>query len=278
MYSNYTDEALITMLMENPSDSTVLETLTNRFRPTILGEALKYRAQLPYDTDDYLQEGRITLWQIAVRKNYKTGNFRNYFISAIRFHYYNLFRAYVLKNMIRIGGYEDIRGNTYEILVESDYVKTYREKQREASRKKQERKKELERAERERLGIPEPTKRSKLSEEELIARRRARSLAYYHAHADEMNQRAKDKRKAKAEERAAEKALEKAVRETERLAKKAAEKARKAAEREAKKAEREARKAAEKARKAAEREARKAAEREAKKAEKLALKAAACPV
>ena len=256
MYSNYNDEALITMLMEDPSNSAILETLTNRFRPTILGEALKYRAQLPYDTDDYLQEGRITLWQIAVRKNYKTGNFRNYFISAIRFHYYNLFRAYVLKNMIRIGGYEDIRGNTYEILVESDYVKTYREKQREESRKKQKRKKELERAERERLGIPEPTKRPKLSEEELIARRRARSLAYYHAHADEMNQRAKDKRKAKAEERAAEKALEKAVRETERLAQKAAEKARKAAER----------------------EARKAAEREAKKAEKLALKAAACPV
>ena len=250
MYSNYTDEALITMLMEDPSNSEALETLTQRLRPTILGEALKYHAQLPYDTDDYLQEGRITLWQIAVRKNYKTGNFRNYFISAIRFHYYNLFRAYVLKNMIRIGGYEDIRGNTYEILVESDYVKTYREKQKEVARKSNERKKAREKAEREQLGIPEPTKRPKLSEEELIARRRARSLAYYHAHADEMNQRAKDKRKAKAEERAAEKALEKAVRETERLAQKAAEKARKAAEREARKAERLAQRAREKALKA----------------------------
>ena len=197
MYSNYTDEDLITMLMEDPSNSAILETLTNRFRPTILGEALKYRAQLPYDTDDYLQEGRITLWQIAVRKNYKTGNFRNYFISAIRFHYYNLFRAYVLKNMIRIGGYEDIRGNTYEILVEAEYAKRYREKHREDCKKSLERKKAREKAERERLGIPEPTKRPKFTEEELIARRRARSRAYYYAHADEMNQRAKDKRKAK---------------------------------------------------------------------------------
>ena len=62
MYSNFTDEALITMLMEDTSNSAVLETLTYRLRPVILGEALKYRDQLPYDTDDYLQEGRILLW------------------------------------------------------------------------------------------------------------------------------------------------------------------------------------------------------------------------
>lgn len=198
-YREMTDEAQIQVLMENPSNSAILETLTNRFRPTILGEALKYRAQLPYDTDDYMQEGRITLWQIAVRKNYKTGNFRNYFISAIRFHYYNLFRAYVLKNFVRIGGYEDIRGNTYEILVEAEYAKQYHEKHREECKKSYERKKAREKAERERLGLPEPKKKAKLPEEELIARRRARSLAYYHAHADEMNQRAKDKRKAKRE-------------------------------------------------------------------------------
>jgi len=197
MYSNYTDEALIQLLMENPSDSEALETLAQRLRPTILGEALKYRTQLPFDTDDYMQEGRILLWQIATKRNYKTGSFCNYFISAIRFRYCNLYRDYVLKNFIRIGGYEDIRGNTYEILVEAEYAKRCREKHRENCKKSNERKKARKKAERERLGIPEPAKRPMLSEEELIARRRARSLAYYYAHADEMNQRAKDKRNEK---------------------------------------------------------------------------------
>ena len=220
-YREMSNEALITILMENPSNSEALETLTRRLRPTILGEALKYRTQLPYDTDDYMQEGRILIWQIADKKNYKTGNFHNYFISAIRFRYYNLYRDFVLKNLIRIGGYEDCRGNTYEILVEAEYAKQYREKHREDCKKSNERKKAKKAAERERLGLPEPQKRPKLSEEELIARRRARSLAYYHAHAEEMNQRAKEKRKAKREAREAEKALAKAVKETERLALKA---------------------------------------------------------
>ena len=220
-YREMSDEALIQVLMENPNNSDALETLTQRLRPTILGEALKYRTQLPYDTDDYMQEGRILIWQIADKKNYKTGNFHNYFISAIRFRYYNLYRDFVLKNLIRIGGYEDCRGNTYEILVEAEYAKQYREKHREDCKKANERKKAKKAAERERLGLPEPQKRPKLSEEELIARRRARSLAYYHAHAEEMNQRAKEKRKAKREAREAEKALAKAVRETEKLALKA---------------------------------------------------------
>ena len=220
-YREMSDEALIQVLMENPNNSDALETLTQRLRPTILGEALKYRTQLPYDTDDYMQEGRILIWQIADKKNYKTGNFHNYFISAIRFRYYNLYRDFVLKNLIRIGGYEDCRGNTYEILVEAEYAKQYREKHREDCKKSNERKKAKKAAERERLGLPEPQKRPKLSEEELIARRRARSLAYYHAHAEEMNQRAKEKRKAKREAREAEKALAKAAKETERLALKA---------------------------------------------------------
>ena len=198
MYREYTDEALITKLMDDPHSTPIYEELVLRLRPTILGEALKYRSQLPFDTDDYLQEGRIVLWQIATKRNFKKGSFKSYFISAIRFRYCNLYRDYVLKNFIRIGGYEDIRGNTYEILVEADYAKRYREKHREDCRKSYERKKAREAAERARLGIPEPSKPPKLTEEELIARRRARSLAYYYAHADEMNQRAKDKRKAKA--------------------------------------------------------------------------------
>ena len=198
MYREYTDEALIQTLMDDLNSTPIYEELIHRFRPTILGEAMKYRSQLPYDTDDYLQEGRIVLWKIATKRNFKMGCFKNYFISAVRFHLRNLYRDYVLKNFIRIGGYEDIRGNTYEILVEADFAKEYRAKHREECRKSYERKKAREAAAREREGIPEPTKPPKLTDEELFARRRARSLAYYHKHAAEMNQKAKDKRKAKA--------------------------------------------------------------------------------
>ena len=195
-YREMSNEALITMLMEDPGNSDVLETLTQRLRPVILGEALKYHAQLPYDTDDYLQEGRILIWKIALKRNYRSANFHNYFVSAIRFRYNNLYRDYVLKNYIRIGGYEDIRGNTYEILVEAEYAKTYREKHSEYCRRHYAKKKA---AERERLGLPAPAPKVKLTEEELAARRRARSRAYYHAHADEINRKSRERKRIKQE-------------------------------------------------------------------------------
>ena len=122
------------------------------------------------------------------------GSFRSYFISAIRFHLRNLYRDYVLKNYIRIDGYEDYWGNTYEILAVAEFANRYRERHREDCRRYLERKRERERAERERLGIPEPEPKIKLTEEERLARRRARSLAYYHAHADEINKRARERR------------------------------------------------------------------------------------
>ena len=196
MYSKFTDEALISMLMKNPGNSAVLETLTYRLRPVILGEALKYRDQLPYDTDDYMQEGRILLWKIVLKRNYRSVNFHNYFVSAIRFRYNNLYRDFVLKNFIRIGGYEDCRGNTYEILVEAEYAKTYREKHSEHCRRHYAKKKA---AERERLGLPAPAPKVKLTEEELAARRRARSRAYYHAHADEINRKSRERKRIKQE-------------------------------------------------------------------------------
>ena len=68
------NEELIATLTANPNDSLVFEELIRRLRPVILGEALKYRQQLPYDTDDYLQEVRIVLWKIAARGSFKTGS------------------------------------------------------------------------------------------------------------------------------------------------------------------------------------------------------------
>lgn len=75
------------------------------------------------------------MWQIALQKTYRRGCFTRYFTSAIRFRFRNLYRDYVLKNFVQIGEYHDFYGNTYQILVESDYARAYREKHREHCRR-----------------------------------------------------------------------------------------------------------------------------------------------
>ena len=134
-YTSLSVEVLFSELQKHPSDSPVLEELAQRMRPIIMTEALKYRSQLPFDTDDYMQEGRILLWQIALQKTYRRGCFTRYFATAIRFRFSNLYRDYVLKNLVRIGEYQDFYGNTYQILVISDYARNYREKHREHCRR-----------------------------------------------------------------------------------------------------------------------------------------------
>lgn len=132
---NIPDDAFITELMDHPSDSPALEELTQRMRPIIMNEALKYRSTLPYDSDDYIQESRILLWKIALQRNYRKGSFKRYFTTAIRFRMSNLFRYYVLKNYICDGGCSNFYGNTFQILIQSDYARTYREKRREHCRR-----------------------------------------------------------------------------------------------------------------------------------------------
>lgn len=182
-----TNEDLIAKLIINPNVTLIFEELIRRLRPTILGEAQKYRDQLPYDTDDYLQEGRIVLWKIAAKGTFKPGNFKNYYISAIRFHLCHVYRDYVLKNRICIGGYEDCRGNTFQILIEAPFAEQYRIKHREHCRHSNEKK---------RATLPPKPPKPTLTPEGKRERNRARSLAYYYAHADEMNAKAKAKRAA----------------------------------------------------------------------------------
>ena len=191
-----TNEDLIARLICNPNDTLIFEELIRRLRPVILGEAQAYRSQLPFDTDDYLQEGRIVLWKIAARGSFKAGVFKNYYISAMKFHLRHVYRDYVLRNFVCIGGYEDMRGQAYQILIEAPFAEQYRIRHREHCHQSYQRKKAKEAEERARLGLPMPAPKVKLSEEELVERRRARSRAYYHAHADEMNAKARAKRQA----------------------------------------------------------------------------------
>ena len=145
---------LISTLIKTPSDSSTLELLTQMLRPIILYEALKYRTSLSYDTDDYIQEGRILIWKIALQGRYRRGSFKRYFATAIRYRLSNVFRDYVLRNFVcvkysisgengsssrgssmGIAGFVDTYGNSYQVFVESDYAKNYRIKHREQCRR-----------------------------------------------------------------------------------------------------------------------------------------------
>ena len=193
-----TNEDLIATLIADNNNSLIFEELIRRMKPIIFGEAMAYRSQLPFDNDDYLQEGRIVLWEIIAKGTFKPGNFRNFFISAMKFHLRHLYRDYVLHNLVQIGGYEDCRGQTYQILIEAPFAARFREKHRIRCRESYHRRKAREAEERERLGLPAPTPkpRTTLTPEERRERNRARSLAYYYAHRDQMNARAKEKRMA----------------------------------------------------------------------------------
>jgi len=182
-----TDEDLIASLITDNNDSRTFEELIRRMRPIILGEAREYRTQLPFDTDDYMQEGRIVLWEIARKGTFKPGKFKSFFTSAIRFRLRHLYRDYTLHNFICIGGYEDFWGNTYQMLIEAPFAQRFREKHRIHCRENYHRRKAKQ--------PPKPPKPT-LTPEERRERNRARSLAYYYAHADEMNARAKAKREA----------------------------------------------------------------------------------
>lgn len=141
-FETMTNEALVSLIQnESPSANNAYEQLFKNLRPTILGEAKMYKGKMvTYDTDDFLQEGYITIWKTM--KTFKGGNYKSYFISAMRFHLCSLYEKYVLKNPICTAESEDYRGYGYTIqtLVESDKAKDYREKKNARQRRYYERK------------------------------------------------------------------------------------------------------------------------------------------
>ncbi len=128
-YSTYTNEELIRMIADG--NETAYAQLFKNIAPITLHEATMYRGKMEtYDTEDFLQEGMITCWEIISRGNFKGGKFSTYFGGAIRKRLIRIWRDYTMKNMICIGESEDCRGNISRFMVEADYAREYREKQR----------------------------------------------------------------------------------------------------------------------------------------------------
>ena len=126
-YSIYTNEELVTMIRSGEEDA--YGQLFQNLRPVTLHEAEMYRGKMDYyNTDDFIQEGMITAWQIVEKGNYNPfiARFSTYFGVAIRRQLIRIYANYSLKNPMCVGEYEDYHGTIIRTLVETDYAKRQR--------------------------------------------------------------------------------------------------------------------------------------------------------
>ena len=132
-YADFTNEELVERISAGEED--FYDQLFRNLRPVMLHEIEMYRNKMDtYGVEDLIQECRIVAWEIISRGNFKSGVFSTYYGAAVRNHLIRIYRDYNLKNLVCIGESEDCRGNITRILVESDYAREYREKQRKRSK------------------------------------------------------------------------------------------------------------------------------------------------
>ena len=200
-YTNLTNEELVELI--SAGEEAAYNQLFRNLRPVMLHEAAMYIGKMDtYGLEDLIQECQIVAWEVISRGNFKGGNFSTYYGAAVRNHLIRIFRDYNLKNLVCIGETEDCRGNITRILVESDYAKEYREKQRQRSKAWYEKKK----AEKAHVNPPKE-KKPPMTKEERSKKIMAYQKNYYAAHPDKLAERREKNRvaeKARRERRKAE--------------------------------------------------------------------------
>lgn len=178
-YADFTNEELVERISAGEED--FYDQLFRNLRPVMLHEIEMYRNKMDtYGVEDLIQECRIVAWEIISRGNFKSGVFSTYYGAAVRNHLIRIYRDYNLKNLVCIGESEDCRGNITRILVESDYAREYREKQRKRSKAWYEKKKAEQ---------PPKEKKPPMTKEEKIARQVAWQKQYYATHPDKLAER-----------------------------------------------------------------------------------------
>ena len=178
-YADFTNEELVERISAGVED--FYDQLFRNLRPVMLHEIEMYRNKMDtYGVEDLIQECRIVAWEIISRGNFKSGVFSTYYGAAVRNHLIRIYRDYNLKNLVCIGESEDCRGNITRILVESDYAREYREKQRKRSKAWYEKKKAEQ---------PPKEKKPPMTKEEKIARQVAWQKQYYATHPDKLAER-----------------------------------------------------------------------------------------
>ena len=129
-------------LLESNSISTEYdfeqEKLSAIVKPIILNAARMYRGRIPgYEIGDLIQEEYVLLWLIARKEDIldKAGYFRAYYKASVKHRYIEIFRHYYSFNpvLLREKAYD---GYNVAVMAESEYIKRYRAKKREYSRRK----------------------------------------------------------------------------------------------------------------------------------------------
>ena len=182
-YTNFTNEELVELI--SAGEEGAYTQLFRNLRPVMLHEAAMYMNKMDtYGLEDLIQECQIVAWEVISRGNFKGGRFSTYYGAAVRNHLIRIFRDYNLKNLVCIGEAEDCKGNITRIMVESDYARKYREKQRQRSKAWYEKKK-AEQAQ----ANPTKEKKPPMTKEERSKKIMAYQRAYYATHPDKLAER-----------------------------------------------------------------------------------------
>lgn len=167
------NEELVFLIYEGYQSEDAFAQLIKNLSPMMIKIGQEHLNKLHfYDIDDYVQEGSIVLWSLIQSRKYDgERKFSNLFYTAFDHKCTNLYRNYVLKNMVQLSEAEDCYSYGYRvgIFVEDEYARQYREKQKERNKRWYEK------------SHPKPPQeaRPKLTEEERKELARQRSREYY---------------------------------------------------------------------------------------------------
>ena len=169
-------------------DENALATLIQTFRPLFLSRSSMYKGRLEgYDTEDFLQLGAITVWELVEKERYHAsyGTFGTLLKTAYERKLCKLWEQYVTHNYVMVmevvhtddGFAREYHGFSDRVYGIHPKAEKYREKARERNKRYAARRAEAEDKRRAEQGLPPVARPSQMSEEEKAVRREQTRLA-----------------------------------------------------------------------------------------------------
>lgn len=168
-----TNEELVGMIYADKDVEIAFMQLVDNLRPIMIKIGRKHLSKLYiYETDDYIQEGSLVLWSLLKKRVYDgRAKVVSLFYTAFTYKCTNLYRDYVLKNIIPISPTEDFYCYGYSVskIAVVQYTSEYRIKQSNRNKALYKKKKQN----------SSKTSSAPLTLEEKRERSRQRSREYY---------------------------------------------------------------------------------------------------
>ena len=133
-----TNEELVGMIYADKDVALAFMQLIKNLRPVMIKIGHKHLSKLYiYETDDCVQEGSLVLWSLLKKRVYDgRAKFFSLFYTAFTYKCTNLYRDYVLKNLIPLSETGDFYCYGYSVskIAVDQYASEYRIKQRERNK------------------------------------------------------------------------------------------------------------------------------------------------